>query len=496
MSSYQRVQRQSSPVSIGYSVVSVTDIDSSLNAIYVRSSPAEEPKVLYLSQILSECGEPLTDINCLSGAYINIFNNAGEFEYFIGARHGYPYVVQTFEERSAIVEGYAFPEFALRLMDTQERLVIHKSLFKVDAEHSSYDFNMFINSVFKVRFVISGYAFSATLLDFRPPMPKIELTPPRASLSKSRDFSMPKVEQPQATKSLETWKAIGDSLCGYIQFVTERAPEAADLNYLKEFGSYLESLKEAEASKLSEKLKECVVKVEQRSQIKAQQSPSSRPIAQEASVFGSPHSSIKEPLPANPFQVSVSQRLSLGQPQIRNEGSPGSPVRKVLGTCNICRSLAPLQSFCSHQSCRSCITKSIFSLKCMACLNPLRDNRDTENYTIEFQEKCDGCGQIGLAIEYCTHKLCKACLIKTKGEAECFVCDQPQGIDSMNSVLRFASYACSLCRSVLPASEVFAFDCECIICRGCAISSSNSNSCPACRRLRSRADEDQLNTKL
>jgi hypothetical protein len=193
-------------------------------------------------------------------------------------------------------------------------------------------------------------------------------------------------------------------------------------------------------------------------------------------------------IPQSP-QTSVSFQSTAPQAMAQSVHPAQKPK---LSQCESCKSGAELYQFCDHRMCPNCISTSAFTLKCQVCAKPQDFSANPKAFDEFYGTVCNGCGEKKITIDYCTHKVCKDCIMMIKQGTACFICDTPMALGFHNQLLSLMMVSCRQCTSLTSGVDAFYFDCSCTVCFTCTASSPSLDICKTCGKRRTRFDQEQL----
>jgi hypothetical protein len=454
----------------------------------IRDTRSADKAQLHYTQVMTAEGQPLDDPRQAVGGVIKVLRYTDHVQYFLAESSR----TQTFEEKLGVVEKVEGGSLHMWVWSTDERLVIPHGLLEQEYQH--IEPSTLFNSVIRIKFLAHG-PHSATLVEYRPQpsqtdaqqgqlsQPQQDIRQAQQDLSRAVDEGVYK----EAGPALERWKEISLWLVSYVESVTQKNVGVADVSYMQTINGLFDDLNDPSTSEHSNRLRQCQAFIEEAGKKKAiedQLAPGGAKVEQ---------STLSQPgLPprSSPYQQAI-------QHAVKSHSMPVQPSHydhlAEDGHCNKCRLRCKLVPFCTHQLCCNCITDSVMQQACCVCSDPKKFVGQLEFLEKSLGGKCDGCHTVKLRVDYCTHKVCKHCILSSKGLTTCYICDDELNQDYRRAMLDYVRFDCAAkCGKVKSGLEVISFDCRCVVCVDCLVANISAPDCFVCRAQRSKSDRNQL----
>jgi hypothetical protein len=491
-----------------FSQAEVIDLDAQGGRVRLKSSMTGEMWECHCSEIRNEQGEEtITHPRELLGGVVNVFKYPDRVMFLFAGKHGGRMIRQVFVDRQAIVEMVEEPNFNLWFWENDERMAIHHKLLKLDKKFTTCPLSTFFNSVVSVRFVKDGFPISASLVEYRHvPQADTKPTPqpahtalPHQAVQPSRDSQYQQAaSQPQsnyqevqdprqdAGQELRQEQMKGEQrdqaiiklrnislwLIAYIEKVTQLDPTSGDVQFIMNILGMLIELNDPLSSEHLQRLTTSIRMIEEASH-RAEEARRTAQQYQQPKLVPAPQ---RPSPPAPPSQPPVQRAVQ------------GRPVQ----TCENCRAGASLYDFCRHKLCRNCVISSAFKSACVVCQNTDLDQGRLAALESELGVDCHGCVVKSLTIDYCSHKICKQCILNVINTKQCFICDAPLDDAYNNFILAGVTMKCLNCNRAKACTELLEFDCKCLTCVECTVPRTDFVSCFRCKSKLTVTDKEKL----
>jgi hypothetical protein len=512
----------------------VINVNERTGHLLLQTSSSGEKHTIHHSLVMDDKGSALTDCRNVKGRVIAICKYPDRTDYLLMGEAEDQSNGQTIEESQAIVLSYEEPNFTLWFWEVDQKIPMHIKKLKLEDELFAIDPNDLYNSVLKIGFDQEGVISSATIAEYRPRSTDVTAATHEASSPadvRKRSFGEKEPLQSEAEPGEDKWKAISTRLIAYIEFITQRHPASGDSTMLKQITQMIEEVKERDAG-LSQMIMGCVAEIEAAELARSQRADQSvrysepqmlnkqQPMSA-GELYAQQTSSAAWQLPQPYLQPPPSDQQSLpfylqspasGQqlsqsyqheiPQSRQLSVPYQSIAPQtiaqpapdpnVAQCESCRSVAKLYQFCDHRMCRDCISNSAFMLKCQVCAKPQDFSANLAAFDDFYGTECNGCHAKKMTIVYCTHRVCKDCILILKQCPTCFICDAPMAQGYHNQLLTMTMVCCRHCATPMSGIDAFCFDCSCKLCYRCTASSLSFESCVTCGKSRTGIDKELL----